>query len=787
MALAATGSAFALRWALGPLVPPNAPFLPSALAVMFVAYQGGLGPGLLSTTLSAALGAFLFFPPYYAPALRRPEDVTQILGFLFLGSAISILCDRRGPAIARIEEERRRAQESAEAAREVEQRLHLLLDGIKDYAIAMLDAQGASPPGTPGASTSRAGRRRVVGTHFALLFRPRIARRETRTYPGAALRDGRYEEQGWQVRKDGAAFRAEVVVAPVFDGSGHLRGFSMVAADITERRVADEALQESRARLSGIIESAMDAILTVDAEQRVTAFNRAAERMFGYTAAEVIGQPLERLLPERLRRAHAGHVTGFAASGATSRSMESLGVLLGRRKDGTEFPIEATISQVAVGGQRLFTAIVRDVTEREQARAELAAQERKKAAVAELGQRALAGSHLQVLLDDAVALVAETLGLELCKVLRLLPGGEEVLLVAGVGWRDGLVGHGRVGTGMDSQAGYTLVSQGAVIVEDLGTETRFSGPPLLREHGVVSGISCVIAGPEGKPWGVLGAHTKRRRTFTADDTNFLQAVANVLATAIERWRLEEQLEAAFVKQFTIAETLQRSLLREPGEAQFPGLAVGMQYDAALDEAAIGGDFFDAVPLPEGRVAFVVGDVSGKGLASAAKTAEIRFALRAILHEYPDPGAALARLNNYVCESQKDAAAAADDQAGTYVAVSLLVLERDTTAARVAVAGAEPPLLVHAGGATQAVEAGGLPLGVEAGVGYRRDVCRSPRGRTVFPLHRRPDRGPARAGHGVFRVRRCRRRGARGGGAALAAADGPRRPGRGPRLRRHPAR
>jgi signal transduction histidine kinase len=174
----------------------------------------------------------------------------------------------------------------------------------------------------------------------------------------------------------------------------------------------------------------------------------------------------------------------------------------------------------------------------------LQARVRQQAAVAALGVRALSGVDLPALMQDAVETVARTLETELCKVLELLPDGRELKLVAGVGWRPGLVGNATVGTGLDSQAGYTLQSNEPVIVEDLRAEPRFRGPALLRDHGVVSGMSCIIHGAGGRPWGVLGTHTPRRVRFTRDDVHFLQAVANVLATAIQRKLGEEALERA---------------------------------------------------------------------------------------------------------------------------------------------------------------------------------------------------------------------------------------------------
>lgn len=166
--------------------------------------------------------------------------------------------------------------------------------------------------------------------------------------------------------------------------------------------------------------------------------------------------------------------------------------------------------------------------------------ERQQQEVAKIGGRALVGTPLPELMQDAVQIIADTLEVEFAKVLELLPGGQNLLLKAGIGWLPGLVGIATVGSDTDSQAGYTLLSHTPVIVEDLPSETRFSGPRLLTDHHVVSGISCIIQGRDG-PYGVLGAHSKRRRRFGVDDINFLRGMANVLGQAISRAEIEESL------------------------------------------------------------------------------------------------------------------------------------------------------------------------------------------------------------------------------------------------------
>lgn len=139
----------------------------------------------------------------------------------------------------------------------------------------------------------------------------------------------------------------------------------------TEREQAARQQHEAGVRFEHIVNSAMDAIISIDETQRIILFNRAAERMFGYPADTILGQPLTQLLPERLQTAHEAYVATFHVTGETLRSMHALGAVPGRRADGTEFPIEASISKVTLGTGIISTAIVRDITERQQAEASL--------------------------------------------------------------------------------------------------------------------------------------------------------------------------------------------------------------------------------------------------------------------------------------------------------------------------------------------------------------------------------------------------------------------------------
>ncbi|HEU5407337.1 MAG TPA: PAS domain S-box protein, partial [Nitrospira sp.] len=139
------------------------------------------------------------------------------------------------------------------------------------------------------------------------------------------------------------------------------------AAAAVTRQKTEEQLLVSRLRLENIIESAMDAIITVDEDQRVVLFNRAAEQMFGCSAQEASGRTLDRFLPERFRDAHRHHIHTFGQSGVTSRKMGKLGTVMGLRSNDEEFPIEAAISHIAVDGKKYYTVILRDISERKRA------------------------------------------------------------------------------------------------------------------------------------------------------------------------------------------------------------------------------------------------------------------------------------------------------------------------------------------------------------------------------------------------------------------------------------
>ena len=166
-------------------------------------------------------------------------------------------------------------------------------------------------------------------------------------------------------------------VVPLKDHQGKVVRWFGTNTDISSQKQVERELRDSRMRLDAIISSAMDAIISINAEQRVVLFNRAAEKMFGISAAEAMGKSINRFIPARFREAHAMDVEKFGRSGVTTRSMGQLGTLSALRSNGEEFPIQASISHIEIGGERLFTVILRDITQQKQAEGALARSEQR--------------------------------------------------------------------------------------------------------------------------------------------------------------------------------------------------------------------------------------------------------------------------------------------------------------------------------------------------------------------------------------------------------------------------
>jgi PAS domain S-box-containing protein len=260
--------------------------------------------------------------------------------------------------------ERKKAELSLRASQE---RLKAVVDAALD-GIILMDHEGRIVDFNPAAEQIFGySRDDVIGESLAEKIIPskfreqhRLGLRRFQTTGEGQVLGHRLELQA--VRSDGTEFPVELSISRV--GSTEPPLFTGFIRDITEPKLAETRLRESKDQLAGVIGSAMDAIISVDGEHRIVLFNAAAERMFMFPAEDAIGQQLDRFIPPRFHDVHKQHIEKFGRTNVTRRSMGSLGALFGLRADGTEFPIEASISQLESDGQKIFTVILRDITER---------------------------------------------------------------------------------------------------------------------------------------------------------------------------------------------------------------------------------------------------------------------------------------------------------------------------------------------------------------------------------------------------------------------------------------
>jgi PAS domain S-box-containing protein len=444
-----------------------------------------------------------------------------------------------------------------EALRESEERYRALIDGspnsitaLQDGRIVFINPGGARMLGYPNPDD-------VVGLAAMDLIAPEYHAMAAERLEQVAAGQSNLPAEIGILKSDGGTMIMESMSIPI--ALDNRPATLIVAQDITERKQAEEQIGY-QARL---LENVSDAVLSTDMSFVVQSWNQAAEEMYGWKAAEAIGRQSDELLqPDYGGSAREDSLDSFLEGGRYT------GEIIHHHKDGTPINVWGSVSTLldADGSPKGVVSINRDITERVRSEAELAHRARQQAAVARLGQRALAGTDVSVLMDEVVALVSQTLDVPLCKVLEIVPEGDALLLRTGVGWLAGLVGEATVPTETDSQAGYTLISNQPVIVEDLSTEKRFSGPALLTDHNVVSGMSVIIPGRE-RPFGVLGAHTTIARSFSDEDANFLQALANVLAAAIERRQAEDALRESEERYRSLVANMNDGLMRVGSDEQ----------------------------------------------------------------------------------------------------------------------------------------------------------------------------------------------------------------------------
>jgi PAS domain S-box-containing protein len=335
-------------------------------------------------------------------------------------------------------------------------------------------------------------------------------------------------------------------------------------------------------RLARVFETVPDGLSTLDTDGRITSANAGADAILGVPPGGLIGRYLKDLLRQ------VASIDGEQFEPATIVERYERAIAAGEpyagfhgtfdRADGQRLILWMKLAALhdSTGERDGIVASFADVTRERADQAQLAAKVAELTATSEFGHLALTGAPIQALMVEAATIVARVLAVEYSAVLELLPGGEHLLLRAGMGWAEGQVGTATVPADRTTPAGSALLDGVPMVVNDFGAEPRLVGSALLTSHEAVAGIS-VIVGSAEKPFGVLGAYTTRRRTFRHGEAEFMTAIASTLGSALARHTAEDERWAA-----------ERRGLESERLSALGQMASGVAHDLAQSLALVGG-------------------------------------------------------------------------------------------------------------------------------------------------------------------------------------------------------
>ncbi|CAN5126353.1 PAS domain S-box protein [soil metagenome] len=350
-----------VRYALHPWLGDRAPFLPFALAILLAVMFSG------PTAAAIATVPALLFGVYFADVdAFEAIDLIEGCAFLLTAAGIVWLAGIMNRSRERAIESDRRAERRAHEAQSVVEELNLLIDGAQGYAIYLLDPTGHVTIWNKGAERLKGwSESEVIGLHTSIFYpSDAIADGKPARDLARAAQDGKLEEEHWRVRKDGSEFLASMSITALRREDGSLRGFAKIVSDITDRRAAEEAIRLRENHLRSILSTVPDAMVVIDDQGQILSFSAAAERLFGYQEAELLGSNVSRLMPSPDRERHDGYIRRYLDTG--EKRIIGIGrVVFAQRKNGSTFPMALSIGEAVGDVQRVFTGFIRDLTERQ--------------------------------------------------------------------------------------------------------------------------------------------------------------------------------------------------------------------------------------------------------------------------------------------------------------------------------------------------------------------------------------------------------------------------------------
>ena len=307
--------------------------------------------------------------------------------------------------------------------------------------------------------------------------------------------------------------------------------------DVTDRKAAEAARRGADERLAGLVEASMDAIITIDERQRVAVFNPAAERMFEWRRSEALGKPLGVFLPGRFRALHQAHVAEFGRTGATSRHMGALLDLTGLRRDGSEFPVEVSISQMDLSDGHYYTAILRDISQRKEYERRITRLSRVQAVLSGINSAIVRIRERKPLFVEACRIAIEQGGLEIAWIGEYDAQSGEVRHAASQGIR-GDASETRASANEALPEGKGLIGRAirarqASVSNDVQGDANVGA--FLRAELLARAIGSCVALPlfvDDDPIGVLVLFAKEPNFFTDDEMKLLLELAGDLSFAL---------------------------------------------------------------------------------------------------------------------------------------------------------------------------------------------------------------------------------------------------------------
>ena len=383
------------------------------------------------------------------------------------------------------------------------------------------------------------------------------------------------------IARDGTERPIDDSAAPIRDRAGEVHGAVLVFRDITDRKASEDALRESERRKSAVLRASLDAILTIDADGRVVAFNPAAEGLFGYSQAEAIGADMgELIVPESMRQGHRQGMVHFLATGEAPVLNQRL-EMPARRKDGSEITVELVITRID-GDQLLFTGFLRDITARKRAEADLADRVRLLALSAEVGSALTRNEPLPEILQRCAAALVEHLDGAFARVWILDPREDVLILLASAGLYTHLDGpHGRVPVGK-LKIGRIAEERKPHLTNAVPGDERVPEQEWARAEGMVAfaGYPLLIGDRLLGVMAMFARHPLAPHTLDA-----MAAVADEIALGIDRKHAEERLA-----QLLAAESNRSRRLRQVAQASL-----------TLNAATTPGSVFGVVQVEAQRI------------------------------------------------------------------------------------------------------------------------------------------------------------------------------------------